>query len=163
MGKSTRVIRGSVVAVASVVLIATGVPAATANGGDHGGDRGHHSTLRATLAGGNEVPNPGDADGRGAAKVTVKGAQVCFELSWRNIDGPTAAHVHVGARDVAGPVVIGLLSVPEPGLGLPVSSVSGCTEVDPALASAIRREPGAYYVNIHNVAFPTGAIRGQLH
>lgn len=163
MTKSTRIVRGSVVAIASVVLIAAGVPAASASGDDHGGDRSRHSSLRAALTGDNEVPGPGDQDGRGTAKVSVKGDRVCFELSWRNIDGPIAAHVHVGARDVAGPVVIGLLSVPAPGLGSPVSSVAGCTQVDQTLASAIRRDPHAYYVNIHNVAFPAGAIRGQLH
>lgn len=163
MTTSALMVRASLVAIASAVLIAGGGPAASASGGDHGGDRAHHGTLRASLSGGNEVPGPGDQDGRGTAEVSVKGNRVCFELSWRNIDGPTAAHVHIGARDVAGPVVVGLLSVPAPGLGSPVSSVAGCTEVDQTLASAIRRDPHEYYVNIHNVAFPAGAIRGQLH
>ena len=31
-----------------------------------------------------------------------------------------------------------------------------------AIANAIKANPGAYYVNIHNGAFPNGAIRGQL-
>ncbi len=163
MSLSTRVVRGSVVTIASMVLIAAGVPVASANGGDHGGHHGRHGTLHASLSGANEKPLAADPDGRGSAKVSVKGSQICYELSWRSIDGPIAAHIHVGGRDVAGPVVVGLLSVPAPGLGSPVSSVGGCTDVNPALASAIRRDPRAYYVNIHNVAFPGGAIRGQLH
>jgi hypothetical protein len=42
--------------------------------------------------------------------------------------------------------------------------VSGCTEdVDPDLIKAIRKNPEAYYVNVHSLPdFPGGAVRGQL-
>jgi hypothetical protein len=39
---------------------------------------------------------------------------------------------------------------------------SGCTNVDRSLAIAIVRDPAAYHVNVHNVDFPAGAVRGQL-
>ena len=109
------------------------------------------------------MPGPGDENGRGKARLLLKKDQICFELSWRKIEAPTAAHIHRGTREVAGPVVVGLLSVPAPGLGAPVSSVGGCASADPALIGDIRSHPSDFYVNIHNVRFPAGAIRGQLH
>ena len=151
-----------VLASASVLLAGASLPAAYASGDND--DRSKHRNLSATLTGAKEVPGPGDTDGRGRAQIRLKKDQVCFEVSWRNIGAPTAAHIHVGARDVAGDVVVGLLSVPIPGLQAPVSSVGGCaTPADPELISKIRKQPGAYYVNVHNVEFPGGAIRGQLH
>ena len=150
-----------VLAAATVLTVGGSVPFAIADGGGHGDGRRHHA-LRTTLTGAKEVPGPGDGDGRGSAKVSLKRDQICFTLSWRNIDAPTAAHIHVGPSDVAGPVVVGLLSVPAPGLGAPVNSVGGCADAEPDLIAAIRSNPRNYYVNIHNVAFPAGAIRGQL-
>lgn len=115
------------------------------------------------MTGAKEVPGPGDRDGQGKATVSLKGDRICYTLSWRKVDAPTAAHIHVGGRDVAGPVVLGLLSVPAPGLQAPVSSVGGCVDAPAGIAAAIKQDPRNYYVNIHNVAFPGGAIRGQLH
>jgi len=155
-----------VLASATVLLAGAGAPAAYAHGGpgnqsDHR-DRAHHRKLTANLTGANERPGPGDADGHGKAKIQLKKEKVCFRLSWRKIDSPTAAHIHLGARDQAGPVVTTLFSVAS-GLGTSITSVAGCTAADPALIAKIRKDPDAYYVNIHNAAFPAGAIRGQLH
>ena len=151
------------IALATATVLATGasLPTAYATGG--GPNDGRGKRLQANLSGAKEVPGPGDPNGRGKARVQLKKDQICFELSWRNIEAPTAAHIHSGSREDAGPVVVGLLSVPAPGLGAPVSSVGGCTPADPALIADIRKNPRAYYVNIHNVPFPAGAIRGQLH
>jgi hypothetical protein len=40
---------------------------------------------------------------------------------------------------------------------------SGCTSVDPELVGDIAANPWEYYVNVHNVPYPDGAIRGQLY
>ena len=132
-----------------VAVIAFVVPVAALAGG---------RPLIAELTGAAEVPNPGDPDGSGSAHVTLnQGAgEVCFELTVSDIAPAVAAHIHVGAAGVPGPVMVGL-SPPTEG------SSSGCvTGVDPDLIKAIRQNPEAYYVNVHNADFPGGAVRGQL-
>lgn len=121
------------------------------------------TVLSARLTGEAEVPGPGDPNGVGSARIRLGERRVCFTLRWSRIAPPTAAHIHVGPPGVAGPVVVPLFAAPE-GLPPELSGVSGCvTGVDPALIRAIRQRPRQYYVNIHNVPFPDGAIRGQLH
>lgn len=112
------------------------------------------TTLKATLTGKVEVP-AGDPDGRGQATIRIKGRQVCYSLAYTKIGRPNAAHIHKGAKGTAGPVVVGLFNAPH--------KRSGCVTTTSALAKAIVKKPGDYYVNLHNTAFPNGAIRGQLH
>jgi hypothetical protein len=95
-----------------------------------------------------------DPDGHGFFSYTLEGTDFCWTLSWQNIETATAAHVHLGPRGVAGPVVIPLSVAANPG--------SGCTTIAADLAAAISADPKAYYVNVHNATFPAGAIRGQL-
>lgn len=143
----------AVLASTTLVGVGASVPA-SADGG--------HNNLSASLTGAKERPGPGDPDGRGMAQIKMKKTEICFELSWRNIDAPVAAHIHEGNKDIAGDVVVTLLDAPE-GVGAAVSTEVGCTDADPALIKDIRQEPRNYYVNIHNAMFPEGAIRGQLH
>jgi hypothetical protein len=153
------------VLVAALAALATALTLTAVSGAKSGkrdGDRGKSSTkLKANLNGANEVPGPGDPDGSGKAKVLLlpRFNAVCFKLRWENIADPTAAHIHRGAKGVAGPVVVPLF------LGTEASPVRerGCTDqVDSALLREIRRNPSGFYVNIHNADFPAGAIRGQL-
>jgi len=113
--------------------------------------------LQASLTGAAEAPNPGDPDGRGTATVTVNPGQrkICYTLSVRNIAPATAAHIHEAPAGVAGPVVA-TLRAPTSGRS------SGCVTVARALALEILKDPADYYVNVHNGAFPGGAVRGQL-
>ncbi len=121
----------------------------------------------AQLSGTSQVP-PGDADGVGAAAVTfdiiqpadtVSGAEVCWDLSYSGIlSPPTLAHIHRGAANVNGPIVIDFAPFNELG----VSSASGCGIVAPALALEIMDNPAGFYVNVHTVDLPAGAIRGPL-
>jgi CHRD domain len=121
---------------------------------------GEGRPLATTLTGAAEVPGPGDPDASGTAFITLNQGQgeVCFELSWAGIDGTvTAAHIHVGAATVAGPVVVPLFA------GAFAGTASGCVAgVSEELIKAIRQNPENYYVNIHSDVFPAGAIRGQL-
>jgi hypothetical protein len=123
----------------------------------------------ARLTGAQEVPGPGDDDGRGRAVIRLApgAGRVCFELSWRRIEAPTRAHIHEGPRGVAGDIVVSLFEnvsgsdfIPLPDS---INAVEGCVSgQDRALLRDIRDNPRDFYVNIHNVDFPAGAIRGQL-
>ena len=113
--------------------------------------------LTAELTGAAEKPDPGDADGTGKASVTIKTStnEICFELSVDKVDDPTAAHIHRGDAETAGPIVVELTA--------PVGgSASGCSAVQAELANEIAAGPGGFYVNVHNGEFPKGAVRGQL-
>jgi CHRD domain len=138
------------------VLLAAATVSATEDGEKKSGKR-QGKLLKANLSGAQEVPGPGDEDGRGMAliKVKPKAGELCFALRWRDIADPTAAHIHKGEKGVAGDIVVDLF-------GGTVSK-SRCFDVaDTELLRDIKRNPRAYYVNIHNAEFPAGAIRGQL-
>ena len=115
------------------------------------------TVLNAELTGAAEVPGPGDPDGSGSATVIVIPPEtICYTLTAEGIAPAQAAHIHVGSAGVAGPVVTELEA--------PAFGVSGgCTTADPALVSKLVANPSLYYVNVHNVPYPDGAIRGQLH
>lgn len=124
------------------------------------------TTLVSALEGGAaEVPDPGDPDGFGAAKVRVdvRKQKVCFTLIVLQIALPAAAaHIHEGAAGVAGDIVVTLKPPTEVG-GTGIGLSSGCVKRLPkGLLRDIKRNPDDYYVNVHNGAFPGGAVRGQL-
>lgn len=125
------------------------------------------ATLFAVLNGGNECNGAspplcmqGDANGVGSATVMLLGpTSLCATIIVNDIVAPTAAHIHAGPTGVNGPIAIALVA---PVAGAPGTSVF-CTAAAPAgLAAAIRNAPQKYYINVHNGAFPGGAIRGQL-
>ncbi len=114
------------------------------------------STLKASLTGEQEVPGPGDKDGSGNAVVKVYKAKVCYALEVKRIKPAMAAHIHLGLRGEAGPIVAELKT--------PTDGTSkGCVAVPRALSLGLKEHPSRYYVNVHNKSFPEGAIRGQLH
>jgi len=110
------------------------------------------------LTGAAEIPGPGDPDGSGTAKIWLNRGQgeVCFELTVSGVDPITAAHIHSAPAGIAGPVVVPLNPPPTSG------SSSGCVSANRDLINAIIQSPEQYYVNVHNPAFPAGALRGQL-
>ena len=113
--------------------------------------------LSAELTGAAERPGPGDPDGSGWVELTLNQGQgtISYEIHVDGIAPAAAAHIHVGSPTMAGPVVVGL----EPPTDVSVVSV---VEVDAELIKAIRKNPGNYYVNVHNSQYPAGAVRGQL-
>jgi CHRD domain len=134
-----------------VAMLAIGAPA-----------YGQGRPFATTLTGAAEVPGPGDPNASGTAFITLNQGQgeVCFDLSWAEIDGTvTAAHIHVGSATVAGDVVVPLFAGSFAGTGSTSGCVSGVSE---ELIKDIRQDPENYYVNIHSDVFPAGAVRGQL-
>jgi hypothetical protein len=120
---------------------------------------------RVRLSGDQEVP-AADPDGFGRFTYIAAGDKLCYILSAFNVDPPVAAHIHVGAAGVNGPIVVAL-ELPDP-----VSAACITAEPDSSLNSAmvltqeeldaiIANEAG-YYANVHTAPFPAGAIRGQL-
>ncbi len=115
-------------------------------------------TDSARLTGAQEVPGPGDPDGTGNAELTVvdQADNICYEINdVRGIAPATGAHIHRGARGVAGPVVI-TLDAPRDG------ESKGCVNAPEALADEIKNFPSRFYFNVHNAPYPNGAIRGQV-
>ena len=141
--------RSVIVLVSAFTILSLTTPASADDGG---------RPFSTTLLGANEVnaqgvPNQGDPDGMGAASLQINPGQgeVCWSITVAGIAPVFAAHIHVGPATAPGPVVV------------PLNPFSGgCTHVDRDLALAIIRDPGAYYVNVHNPDFPAGALRGQL-
>jgi hypothetical protein len=142
-----------VVAAAGVALSLT--PSVGAQGGDR--------AFFAAMNGAKEVDatgerGNGDGNGRGSFSATLDGRQLCYGIQVKNIDDPAAAHIHRGGRRVAGPVVQELV---HPTSGAPGSSTD-CVRLSRSLARELAASPGRFYVNVHNAAFPNGAVRGQL-
>lgn len=140
---------------------------------------GHTNTLlEAELKGRSEVSatgargNVGDRNGRGEAYVFgVDGdpTTLCYILQVDKIaeldqapGGPRMAHIHEGAKGTNGPVEVNL-AFPQDGQAADCLTEGEAGKgLDPGEVQEILANPSAYYVNVHNTEFPSGAVRGQL-
>ncbi|MDQ2982528.1 MAG: CHRD domain-containing protein [Actinomycetota bacterium] len=107
------------------------------------------------LSGKTEVPK-GDRNGTGIVVLHLNATKrrACWKFKGiKNIGRPQAAHIHKGARGVAGPIVVPLGGA---------YKAKGCATAAKKVIVAIEEHPNRYYVNIHNAKYPAGAIRGQL-
>jgi|GEM_PF-3469581 len=118
-------------------------------------DQGAAQTVAlVTTMSGDQETGAGDPDGTGSAYLWADRTanEVCISGSVSNIDLPSGAHIHSGAVGVDGPVVV----------VLDQTDLTGCHAVSDALADELALTPENFYVNVHNAAFPAGAVRGQL-
>ena len=127
-------------------------------------------TFTLTLSG-DVGPEPGgDPDGSGTARISVNpGTQtVCFDIAVQDIAEPVepgpgigSVHIHFGSVTEIGGIAVDPEADFEPtedGF-----AASGCAEdVDRGLLVDILMNPENFYLNIHNVEFPGGALRAQL-
>ena len=130
-------------------------------------------TFNAQLSGGNEVP----AVVTGSAGTAVVTWTTTTKAGTYRVDvynmpvGTTASHIHVGASNVGGPVVINF-SVPAGGISndYALSGTFACSDVVPRAPQGINSCEdfeqalmlGNTYVNVHSTANPGGEVRGQL-
>jgi hypothetical protein len=115
--------------------------------------------MTVNLLGVAEQPEPADAKGTGTATIRLRLGQgrVCFLFAVRGIKLPAAAaHIHRGAADASGPVVV---TFTPPGAS---GASRGCVAASRTLVQQILRTPSAFYVNVHTTDFTGGAIRAQL-
>ena len=113
-------------------------------------------TLSTDLVGAEERPGPGDPDGTGFITLEMNQGrgEICFELTLSGIDAATAGHIHKAPAGQPGDVFVPLFGSEGPG--------AKCVDATKAQIKEIRKNPEMFYVNVHNAAFPGGAIRGQL-
>lgn len=102
--------------------------------------------------------NLGDPDGSGTEPLRRNpgGEDICFELRVSNIQLlAIGAHIHRAPAGIAGPIIVPLPS--------PTGEVTtGCVSAERDLIREIMSNPAQFYVNVHTVPFPGGAVRGQL-
>ena len=109
----------------------------------------------------------GDPEGRGKAEFTLDldDGTICYEIEVEGIGEPTepapglgSAHIHFLAT---GGIAVDL----EADFELDKADefkAEGCVPVESDLLLAIATNPDDFYVNIHNVEFPGGALAGIL-
>ncbi|HWI20555.1 MAG TPA: CHRD domain-containing protein [Vicinamibacterales bacterium] len=130
-------------------------------------------TLNAALDGGNEVP----AVVTGSAGTAVVTWNTTTKTGTYRVEvynmpvGTTASHIHVGADNVGGPVVINF-TVPAGGISndFALTGTFACSDVVARAAQGINSCEdfeqalllGNTYVNVHSTANPGGEVRGQL-
>ncbi|MEV4894212.1 CHRD domain-containing protein [Nonomuraea sp. NPDC055795] len=101
-----------------------------------------------------------DADGRSTVVLKISGDRLSFAIRWNKVDAPTAAHIHLGAKGADGAVKVDFFKQPLPRT---VLGVTGSATADAGLLKQLAGNPGGFYANLHNGAFPKGAVRGQFH
>src|SRR5688572_3147414 len=93
--------RAAMVMLLSAGLV-IGIPAAA------GAASAGEAKVKATLTGEAEVPGPGDPNAKGQFKATLGEDTLCYSLRVTKVARVSAAHIHAGAEDEAGPVVVTL-------------------------------------------------------
>jgi hypothetical protein len=131
-------------------------------------------TFSGPLSGAQEIPVPNNSPATGSFLATLTGEAeqwtFNYEVSFQNFTGLFRdAHIHLGSRGVAGPVVHRLDGV----ASLATANVNSGTLVGdwtsaelPATVTPAtvfqRFLDGQYYFNVHSTTFPAGEIRGQI-
>ena len=116
----------------------------------------------AVMTGSQEGPAPTSTPGVGNATVTFTDAtHINVTITVANLGSPiNNFHIHeLTPGAPTGPVVVNLI-----GLGgtFVNGKMTGTFPIDAAVATRLIANPQTFYVNVHTVQFPGGAIRGFL-
>lgn len=142
-------------AVLAVAVLAAAWLVACNPGDDEGG------TFNVDLSGANEVCEGdtcgGDATGTVEVDINSDRNEVCYDFELSGAENVSAAHIHSGTSEEAGPVVVNLEYSGDDSGG------DGCVDgVDESVLEDISEDPAGFYVNVHSEQYPDGALRGQL-
>jgi hypothetical protein len=143
-----------------------------------------NTNYKAHLTGDNEVPaRDTRAQGQATFKLSDDGSALHYKLNVANIENVIAAHIHLGAPGVNGPVVAFLYGPVPPGGGrtqgvlaegtITAANLTGPLAGQPLSALMDAIEAGNTYVNVHtndgvgatNTGpgdFPGGEVRGPI-
>ena len=115
------------------------------------------------------VPNQGDPDGsamgtlrldNGTGSGTTGSATINLTLSNIDLSNFTGHHIHMAPATTNGPIT---LNFGDPDSIRTGSTLSGTiTGLSATEVSNIFANPSGFYYNLHNGAFPSGAVRDQL-
>ena len=136
-------------------------------------------TFTAALNGANERPTANTSPATGSATFTLSadGNTLSWTVTTTGANNVTASHIHIGGREIAGPIVLPLYAAAASNNPAITGSVTRASFTSPlgvsfdGLLSLMRA--GDTYVNVHTdngVApantgpgdFPGGEIRGQI-
>ena len=115
------------------------------------------------------VPNQGDLDGSATGTLVLDNGtgsgstgSATFSLTLSNIDITTLSghHIHIGPATTTGTIVLDFGDPDTIRIG---SLISGTiTGLSATQITTILGNPTNFYYNLHNGAFPSGAVRDQL-
>jgi hypothetical protein len=114
-------------------------------------------SLCATLAGAGAASDALDPESRGRVVLRLERSSIRFHIESRGLGTVTASHIHHGASGVNGPMVWEI----NPGFE-GNSSEGEAAGIPPGVLRLLAAEPSEFYVKLHTLKFPGGAIRGQL-
>lgn len=116
----------------------------------------------AYLGGNAEIGAAGDEDGAGYGIMADIEGSLYYYVLVLDADMPSAAHLHRGRYWEAGGVVLDFAPSFRQVDGSSAFVAVGMVPVDSAIGETLDAQPGRLYLNVHNSAFPAGAMRGQV-
>ncbi|MEZ4867661.1 MAG: CHRD domain-containing protein [Caldilineaceae bacterium] len=130
-------------------------------GGEIRGQIGGVHLFQAPLTGAEETPPHNlTATGRAVLALDNDGATLAYRVIVNDLYDITASHIHKGVVGVAGPPVFTLFNKANGGLFDPENPISGTVTL--TVGQVIDLITEQYYINVHNPAFQSGALRGQV-
>jgi len=125
--------------------------------------------ITAELGGDQELP-PVDTIATGLLNLTGNNQSLAYNLALSNMTNATAAHIHTGAENENGKVIVTLYKSESPS-GIEIETLAGNITADklqgPLFGATLDEligtvNNGTAYVNVHSADFPNGEIRGLL-
>ena len=114
-------------------------------------------TYCAELKGAGRGSDALDPDATGTARLTLGGASIRFHVTTSaDLGKVVATHLHEGAAGVNGPMAVELNP------GFTGNVLDGSIPIEGDLSARVLADPSRFYVKLHSLKFPGGAIRGQL-